>query len=233
MDSEDCGYDVLRDCLRDLAAVNRMTLGYRPTLAFLDRLVMLGRTPAGRPIHIVDVGSGYGDTLREIARWSERRHIDVRLTGLDINPFAIRAALEASKKYPAISWIEGNVFDPITWRDTKPDIVLSALFTHHLDDEGQWRFLRWMEDTAQYGWFVNDLLRHRVSYWGFMGLSRVMRWHEFVRHDGPLSIARAFRHADWVRALNNARIDSSQVRLESWVPFRLCVARLKTDAIHD
>jgi hypothetical protein len=54
-----------------------------------------------------------------------------------------------------------------------------------------------------------------------------------VRHDGPLSIARAFRHADWVRALNNARIDSSQVRLESWVPFRLCVARLKTDAIHD
>lgn len=233
MDSEDCSYDVLRDCLRDLAAVNRLTLGYRPTLAFLDRMVRLGRTPTGRPIQIVDVGSGYGDTLREIARWSERRDIAVRLTGVDINPFAVRAAFEASKDYPSISWIEGNVFDAANWPDGKPDIVLSALFTHHLDDEAQCRLLRWMEDTAQCGWFVNDLLRHPVSYWGFMGLSRVLRWHRFVRHDGPLSIARAFRRADWERALGKSGLGNSQVRIESWFPFRLCVARVKSDAIPD
>lgn len=233
MDIEDCGYEVLRDCLHDLAAVNRLTLGYRPTLAFLDRLARLGRLPAGRPIRILDVACGYGDTLREIARWSERRAIAVRLTGVDLNPFAVRAALEASKDYPAISWIEGNVFDSAIWLEGKPDIVLSALFTHHLDDDAQCRFVRWMEDTAQYGWFVNDLLRHRLSYWGFIGLSRVMRWHRFVLHDGPLSIARSFRRADWERALNRAGLSRSGVRLESWFPFRLCVARLKTDAIHD
>ncbi len=48
----DCSYEDFRDCLRSLETVNRWLLGYRPTLAWLERL------PHGLrdPIHIVDVG---------------------------------------------------------------------------------------------------------------------------------------------------------------------------------
>ena len=56
MDGE-CSYEDFRDCLRSLEKVNRWLLGYRPTLAWLERL------PRGMhaPIGIVDVGSGGGE----------------------------------------------------------------------------------------------------------------------------------------------------------------------------
>ena len=34
----DCSYEDFRDCLRSLETVNRWLLGYRPTLAWLERL---------------------------------------------------------------------------------------------------------------------------------------------------------------------------------------------------
>src|SRR5579864_6610734 len=84
----DCTYEDFRDCLRSLEKVNRWLLGYRPTLAWLRRL------PHGLadPVHIVDVGSGGGDMLRQIAGWAARRRTAVQLTGIDLNPYAARAA---------------------------------------------------------------------------------------------------------------------------------------------
>ncbi len=85
-------------------------------------------------------------------------------------------------------------------------------------------FLRWMERHARHGWFVNDLHRHALPYHGFRLLARAMRWHRFVQHDGPVSIARAFRRAEWQRLLAEAGVPG-EVR---WVfPFRLCVGRLR------
>jgi len=50
----DCSYEDFRDCLRSLEKVNRWLLGYRPTLAWLERL------PRGlrEPMHMSDVGCG-------------------------------------------------------------------------------------------------------------------------------------------------------------------------------
>ena len=100
----DCSYEDFRDCLRSLEQVNRWLLGYRPTLAWLRRL------PRGvhEPVHIVDVGSGGGDLLREIAGWARRRGIAVRLTGIDLNPYAGRAAAERKPLEMGITWVTGD-----------------------------------------------------------------------------------------------------------------------------
>src|SRR5271163_3658823 len=84
----DCSYEDFRDCLRSLERVNRWLLGYRPTLAWLDVL------PRGvrEPVHIVDVGCGGGDLLRQISRRARSRKIPVKLTGIDLNPYATRVA---------------------------------------------------------------------------------------------------------------------------------------------
>jgi len=58
-----CTFETLRACLHDLARVNRLTLAYRPTLTFLAHATQT-RKPTAEPLHILDVGSGYGDTLR-------------------------------------------------------------------------------------------------------------------------------------------------------------------------
>jgi SAM-dependent methyltransferase len=79
-----CSFEEMRGCLRHIAAINRLTLAYGPTLRWLEELI--GRVPwEGRPLRILDVGCGYGDGLRRIARWAARRNLDVLLTGIDLN----------------------------------------------------------------------------------------------------------------------------------------------------
>jgi SAM-dependent methyltransferase len=220
MDGPGVDLDTLRACLVDLAKVNRLTLAYRPTLAFLARLHRDGRWPKDRPLDILDVGSGYGDMLRLVARWARHEGLEVRLTGLDINPFAERIA-ERVPGSGEIAWVTQSLYD---YRGGA-DVVLSSLFTHHLDDAGLLRFIEWQEANARIGWFVNDLRRHPFPYYGFALLSRLMLWHRFVRHDGPVSISRAFTEDDWRAVL--AEAGARQARIEPWFPFRLCVSRVR------
>jgi 2-polyprenyl-3-methyl-5-hydroxy-6-metoxy-1,4-benzoquinol methylase len=220
MDGE-CSYEDFRGCLRSLEQINRWLLGYRPTLAWLTGLAHGLRDP----VHIVDVGSGGGDLLRQIAGWARRRGIAVELTGIDLNPYAARAAAESTPKELGIAWVTGNA---LAYRPERPvDIVVSSLTAHHLEDEEIIALLRWMEATAQAGWFINDLERSKWSCRMFGLVEGMVGWHRFVRHDGPASFLRAFREEDWVRLLTAAEVPREAVTVEHWRPGRLCVGRWK------
>jgi SAM-dependent methyltransferase len=217
---EPCSYEDFRQCLVDLGQVNRLTLSYRPTLAFLERLVAAA---PGETLRIVDVGCGGGDMLRAVERWAKGRGVEVALTGIDLNPHAARAAREFVPADSVITWMTGDAF-----AYTHPvDAVLSSLFTHHLEEAEIVHFLGWSEAVARRGWFVNDLCRESVPYKLFGLLAKVMRWHRFVQHDGPVSFRRSFREDDWARMVSEAGVDTSAVRLTRWTPGRLCVERLK------
>jgi SAM-dependent methyltransferase len=220
MDAEDVDYAMFRGCLQDLARVNALSMGYRPTLAFLERLRRAGRFPS-RPVEILDVGSGYGDVLRVVAAWAARRGVEVRLTGLDLNPWSARAAAEATPPGTPVCWVTGDALA----HEGPTDVILSSLFAHHLDDALVVRFLVRMEEQAGLGWFVNDLHRHPVPALGFGPLAAALRMHPFVRHDGPASFRRAFVPGDWRRLLTKAGIEGAEVRRA--FPFRLCVARAR------
>jgi len=218
---EPCSYEDFRSCLIDLAQVNRLTFASRPTLHWLDELVAARKST--EPLRIVDVGFGGGDMLRRIARWATRRGIAVQLTGIDLNPHAARAAREFTSANVAIDWITGDAFSY-----TEPaDVILSSLFTHHLSEPDVVRFLAWMDSVARRGWFINDLVREKTPLQLFTVLSRLARWHRFVRHDGPVSFRRSFREADWQRMLSAAGIPLAAITLQRWTPGRLCVGRLR------
>ena len=220
MDGE-CSYEDFRGCLRSLEQINRWLLGYRPTLNWLKRLP----GNLGTPIHILDVGSGGGDLLREIAGWARNRGIAVQLTGIDLNPYAARAAAESTPKELGIEWVTG---DALLYRPEKPvDIVVNSLMAHHLEDEEIVALLRWMEATAQRGWFINDLERSEWSCRMFSLVERMVGWHRFVRHDAPVSFRRALREEDWMRLLTAAEVPREAVTVEHWRPGRLCVGRWK------
>jgi SAM-dependent methyltransferase len=176
-------------------------------------------------VRIVDVGCGYGDALRRVERWARDRGIAVELIGLDLNPDSAVIAAEATPKGSGIRWMTGDVFDhPIAGT---VDVVISSLFTHHLEDADVARFLRWMEENARVGWFVNDLSRAPIPYRLFGWFARAMGLHEFVQHDGPVSIARAFRQEDWRGLCAAAGLRDGDYRLLRYKPARLCVSRTK------
>jgi SAM-dependent methyltransferase len=225
MDSDETDFVTFRDCLVDLAKVNRLTLAYRPSLRFFADLAEGGRLPRDRAITVVDVGSGFGDMLRKIDRWAARRGLRLDLTGVDLNPWSARTAIAATAPERPIRYVTANVFDFCPERPI--DIVISSLFTHHLDDASLARFVAWMEANAAIGWFVNDLHRHPLPYHAFRIASRALRFHHFVQHDGPISIARAFDAHDWRDVLTAAGLPPGAAEIRPQFPFRLCVARVK------
>lgn len=208
-------------CLDDLETVNLLTRAAPPTLAFLAE-VTRGWAP-GSELRVADLGYGQGAMLRRIHRWAEGRGLVPRLTGVDLNPQCRVLAMAKTPPGMAIDWHEGDLFD---WAPAEPPhVILSALFTHHLDDAGVARLLAWQEATASHGWFVNDLHRHWFAWGGFRALAFVMRWHRFVQHDGALSVRRAFVASEWRALLGEAGVEGARLRWH--LPFRLCVSRVK------
>ncbi len=223
---EPCSREVLTGCLRNLERMNRLTMSYRPTLRFLTRVA---ERHAGRELHIMDVGSGYGDMLRVIRRWAERRGVRVRLTGIDLHPeteaIAREATLSEGMPADAIDWRTGDATTEASLQ--APDVVISALVMHHLPDVEIVRFLRWMDASAQIGWFINDLERRVIPAAVFSALAVLLRWHPFLHHDGPVSFRRAFRIADWKELLRAAEIAGETVRIVPTFPGRMCVERMR------
>lgn len=221
---EPCSRDQLGACLRDIARINRWTMAYRPLIDWLDALLPVLRRTV-EPIRILDVGFGYGDTLRRIERWAKRHGIRVELTGIDRNPEAAAIASDASLASCTIHWVSADVF---SYKLQRPvHLVVSSLFTHHLVDDDIVRFLMWMEQHTETGWFITDLQRTPISYHFFRWFSKLTRLHPFVQHDGPVSIARSFVHEDWCRMCEAACINDKYVQIRAFKPSWLCVARRK------
>jgi 2-polyprenyl-3-methyl-5-hydroxy-6-metoxy-1,4-benzoquinol methylase len=217
---EPCSREELRACLRDIARLNRWSFGYRPLLDWLSALA----PQAGGPLRILDVGCGYGDCLRRVARWADARGIPVELTGLDINPDTVAIAAEAGPR-STIAWTRADIF--AFQPDAPFHFVVSSLFTHHLPDADVIRFLGWMERHATAGWFVNDLSRSAVPYYFLRAFTRLLHLHRFVQHDGPVSIARSFDPEDWKSLCAAAGFKNGDVSIRKYKPARLCVARSK------
>ena len=217
-----CSYEELRACLHDIARVNRLTFAYRPTLEWLEKIAA---TRPSEQLRIVDVGCGYGDTLRTIEAWAGKNKIPVSLTGIDLNPDTIRAAQEATPLANRIEWIVGDALSNSIPHEI--DIVISSLVTHHLTNPQIVQFLRWMEQRARRGWFINDLHRQPVPYQLFRLLARFTNWHPFVKYDGPASIRRSFRVEDWQQLCAAAGLAPETVKIREYRPARLCVSRIK------
>jgi len=224
MMEQPCSYEELRACLRDIARVDRLTFAYRPTISWMGELVA-AHPASTETLRVVDVGCGDGDTLRRIDAWAAKRGIAVALAGIDLNPDAIRAAKEATPPSQQIEWIVGNALSDNVAGDI--DVVICSLLTHHLTNPQIVHFLRWMEQTARCGWFINDLHRQPVPYHLFRLWARFTNWHPFVKYDGPVSIRRSFVMEDWQSLCAAAGLDPATVSIKEYRPARLCVGRIK------
>lgn len=210
-------------CLADLSRVNTVTSARPPTLRWLERATHdLG---PGSKFTLLDVGCGEGDMLRAIHRATIRRGLVPKLIGIDDDARAVAAARASTAPDLGVEFRTESVFDHRA--DTELDFVTSSLVAHHMGDDDIVRFFAWMETHARVGWLVSDLHRHVIAYHGFRALAQVARWHPFVRHDGPLSVARGFRREDWERYLARAGIPREQVSLRWHVPFRWTVGRIR------
>ncbi len=222
MDTETVSFEEFNNCLRNLEWINICTLAYRPTLKWIQNVT---RTKSEEKISIMDIGSGGGDMLRRIWKWARKNQLSVSLTGVDINPSSKRSAELATPTNVPIVYKTADLFSLDA--SEQPDIIISSLFTHHLNNDELILFIKWMDMQCRIGWHINDLHRHPIPYYFIKWITRVLPVNRLVKHDASVSVARAFARKDWNDLLKQAGISEQRSQIRWFFPFRYSVSCLK------
>jgi SAM-dependent methyltransferase len=222
LDRDDIDSAELKAVLHDLARFNTAFFGHSPILRWLGRI--LGRKTGGAALSILDIGCGYGDLLRAIRRWANKRNLKPPLLGVDLNPETIRIARDATDQADQIDFAVMDVFDLPPGRTF--DIIVSSLVAHHLSDEKLRDFLVLLERASTQGWLIYDLQRHRLLYEVIGAASRLARLHPMVTKDGQISVMRSLTRIEWIDRIAAAGIELSDVKIR-WFLFRFVIERRK------
>ena len=180
--------------LDDIDRLNAWFGGYALTFGEIARVA--ARVPPGRPLVVVDVGGGRGDLAVRVVRWARRARRRVRVVVIDRGGESLRLG---STGYSEIARVQADA-TALPIREASADVVTCALMLHHLDPDAAAASLAEMAAASRGALVVNDLLRSRWS-WALVWLAtRLFARHRFSRHDGPLSVRRAYAPAE-LRAL--------------------------------
>jgi len=213
----------LAESLADIARLNWAFGGRHITLVHVKRL--LDGAPRDRTITVLDVGTGGADIPRALARWARRAGRRIRILALDRDRAMLACARHATASYPEIALLQGDGL-ALPVRPGSVDIVISALTLHHLEPAPAVRYLAEMDAAARIGLVVNDLVRGRAAYVVVWLATRALTRNPMSRHDGPLSVLRAYT-PDEVRILcEKAGLLAARVRRYPHLA-RQCAVRAK------
>lgn len=229
LDSHGVGERDLAETFADIARVNRFLGGVGAVRNALAPLVA-ALPAAPRPVRILDIATGSADIPRALVRIARRGGLGgrkVEIVASDNHPRALELARRLSKEYPEVTVVHADAL-ALPWNDASFDIALCSLALHHLSRPNAVKALREMERVARAGFIVNDLVRERLPYALMWTLTRVVRAHPMTRHDGPLSVLRAFTLPEYGAMAREAGIPTIDVRRVPW--FRAVLVRQKQTA---
>lgn len=131
--------------------------------------------------------------------------------GLDQNPQVLRAAAERIREYPEISLELGDAL-ALPYAAGSFDVVLCSLALHHFSYAEGVRLLASLDQIGRWGFIVNDLLRSWHAYVLTWLAMRVFCRGRLVRHDGPLSIRRAYTRSELLNMVGEAKVEKVRIR---------------------
>lgn len=202
LDEPGIPFDAIKKNMEELETINKFLGGHALTLKATRLLT------AGLPcFSIAEIGCGGGRNLAEIICDANRNGVTATAIGIDINPECIRFA---GSRYPNICFINNNYKEaalPIV-----PDVLFSALFCHHFNDEDLVAQIQWMYSNCARGFFINDLHRHPLAFYSIRLLTRLLSRSYLVKNDAPLSVQRAFVRKDWEKLFQRAGITNVEIQ---------------------
>ena len=179
----------LVDNLRDLRRINRLFGGIGLSERAIARLAGDQTT-----LEILDVGTGAADIPLALVAGTRRSGRRLTVTAVDSRPEVLAAARRLDPRVAETPGLSLAVADGahLPYPDGSFDIGHSSMVIHHLEPDEAIRFLRELRRVSRLGLVVNDLVRGRLNWLGALLLTRTIARGRFTRHDGPLSVRRAY-----------------------------------------
>ncbi|HMF02900.1 MAG TPA: methyltransferase domain-containing protein [Terriglobia bacterium] len=184
---------------RELKIINRTLGGVRAIERFLP--------PAKKGVNLLmlDVAAGACDVSEALLE-----KLPCRIVTLDLNARGLKLA---DKSWPVVADALALPF-----REDTFDVVMASLFFHHLSNDNCVQVLSQMWRIAKQRILINDLHRHAVAYFSIRALTALFSKSRMVRHDGPVSVLRAFRSRE---LLDIARRAGVPAQVHRSFPYRL------------
>lgn len=206
MDDPSAGADVIRSEYRFLARLNRAT---RAVESLAEEIERRGLHRGGRPVRVVDFGSGGGDIPRRLVAQARRRGWEVQALCTDRRepgPGPSARSPGEPLEFRRLDVLEG----PERLGRGGHDVAHASLVLHHLGDRDVVRALRAMADVATGLVVWNDLVRDRIGVAGAW-LSTLGARAE-LRRDAVTSVRRGFTLDEALAAAEAAGLLEVRIR---------------------
>ena len=191
---ETAGLALAEKNLHDMARINQWFGPHRALLRVLKQLV----SPQ-EAFSLLDVGAGSGDMGNCILK----RFPHARVVSLDRRSIHLHNA-----QSPRVA---ADAFQ-LPFLSKAFDFVLCSSLLHHFPDTEVIKLAAELRRVAHRALIVLDLERHPLAY-SFLPLTKsLFGWSPLTVHDGPVSVAAAFRPAELAALVRAAGADSTVVR---------------------
>jgi hypothetical protein len=182
--------------LKELHVINSLLGGYQISLNALKKVDF-----KIKPITLVDIGSGGGDTLKTIFNWSIKNNKEIKLYGIDLKSTCVDYSNQ-NEPNESLNFICDD-YRNIHLHVKEVDIIHASLFCHHL-------IINQIVELIQFAvkhkavLIINDLERNRFAYYSIKYLTKLFSKSYLVKNDAPLSVLRGFKKIEWLEMIEKA-----------------------------
>jgi len=171
---------------------------------------------------VLDLGTGAAQVPLAVARWAREQRRAVSVVGVDWARRNLSVARQVARAGDALPLRVDLVLadaQRLPLAEQSADFVISSLFLHHFAPEPAVELLRAAYRVARRALIMTDLVRGILPRLAFGLVQPVLARHPLTRHDGSLSIRRAYTPSE-LRALA-AAAGLPNARVHAHWPWRM------------
>lgn len=213
----DLGQGTLADAaenLGEMQRINDLFGGVRALTVHLFPRLLAHRGPAT----LLDLGTGGAGFPLAIARWARKKGFRLKILAVDWSARNLSIARQNTDAVDEITLLQGNALT-LPFATGQVDYVLSSLLLHHLNPWQVVTVLRQAYSLAGRAVIMGDLVRGRLPELAFAAIAPWFARNYLTRHDGALSIRRAYTPAELTLLAAHAGL--FQARVHAHFPWRM------------
>jgi ubiquinone/menaquinone biosynthesis C-methylase UbiE len=186
---------------RNLAEIRRIN-HHLGGMTFLRRYLFPRLDMLPSPVTVVDIGTGDAGIPLAVARHVQACGQRALVTAIDLSARNLAVAQGHLNGAEGVQLVQADAAHLPLPRQSA-DYVISSLFLHHLEPEAVVSLLQRAVRAARYGLVMSDLTRGYLPLAAFKLVSPLFARSYLTRHDGALSVRKAYT-PDELRALARA-----------------------------
>ncbi|MBK8608741.1 MAG: methyltransferase domain-containing protein [Chitinophagaceae bacterium] len=189
----------LSGALKSLAWVNRWFGNHRSMVKTVTRFC----DRANKPVSIIDLGCGGGDTILALAKQLHKKNIPFTISGIDGNKNSLQYAQTVCAAFNEITFIEADILKA-GFEIPACDILISSHFMYHFSENDLVHFLNMNSANVSTAFIFSELERNRLSLFLFTISNLILPISDLAKKDGALAIKRSFTKKEWLTLLQKA-----------------------------